>query len=82
VNQFSVGDIFNLKLIYITTLHWDTTVLVLYNILCSVADPNSNLDPDPRILGLLDPDPLIFGLLDPDPLVRGMDPNTSIIKQK
>jgi hypothetical protein len=32
-------------------------------------------DPDP-------PDPLVFGLPDPDPLVSGMDPDSSIIKQK
>jgi hypothetical protein len=53
------------------------------NFQTSIADPDSNPDPQP-------PDAYVFDLLDPDPdpLVRGMDPDLdsdpdpSITKQK
>jgi hypothetical protein len=53
--------------------------VLFFILLGSVADPETNPDPDHRIhmvLGLLDPDP--------DPLVIGMDPDPdhSINKQK
>ncbi len=49
-------------------------------VICSVADPDLNQDPDP-------PDPHVFGLLDPDPdsLIRGIrypDLDASITMQK
>jgi hypothetical protein len=56
-------------------------------IICSVADPDPYLDPDPPdpYLDPDPPDPHVLGLLDPDsdPLVTGMDPDPdpSIIKQ-